>query len=142
MPTSVTEEPFADVSAVDSSQAAGVYSCPQDGCVRIFQRLSALERHLSLEKCTRALERHSLMDLAKMGYKSRLEQGWGTLPTLDPTIGHQEAHVVLKRGLGSQGSQKSLSIQWQAEIVPTGKIPHWSNDRPKARRRNGCAGNA
>ena len=44
--TSVAEEPCADVSAIDSGQAAGLYSCPQEGCVRIFQRLSALERHL------------------------------------------------------------------------------------------------
>ena len=107
VPTSVTEEPFSDVSADDNSQAAGVYSCPQDGCGRVFQRLSALERHLSLEKCTRALERHSLMDLAKMGYKSRLEQGGGTLPTLEPTIGHQEAHVVLKEGWALRAAKKA-----------------------------------
>ena len=73
--TSVAEEPCVDVSAIDSGQAAGVYSCPQEGCVRVFQRLSALERHLSLEKCTQSLERLSVMDLAKMGYKFRLEQG-------------------------------------------------------------------
>ena len=85
VPTSVTEEPSADVSAIDSDQTAGVYSCPQDGCVRVFQRLSALERHLSLEKCIQSLERYSLMDLAKMGYKSWLEQGVGTLPTLKAT---------------------------------------------------------
>lgn len=110
--TSVTEEPSADVCAIDSGQAAGLYSCPKDGCVRVFRRFSALESHLSLEKCTQSLERHSVMDLAKIGYKSRLEQGVSALPTLEVTTGHQEAHVVLiKRGLGSQGSQKDLSIQ-------------------------------
>ena len=109
--TTVTEEPSTDVCTIDCGQAAGLYSCPQDGCVRVFQRLSALERHLSLEKCTQSLERYSVMDLAKIGYKSCLEQGVGVLPTLEVTTGHQEAHVVLKRGLGSQGSQKKLSIQ-------------------------------
>ena len=59
--TSVTEEPSTDVCTSDSGQAAGLYSCPQDGCVRVFQRLSALERHLSLEKCTQSLERHSIV---------------------------------------------------------------------------------
>ena len=103
----MTEEPPADVCAIDSGQAAGLYSCPKDGCVRVFQRLSALERHLSLEKCTQSLERHSVMDLAKIGYKSRLEQGVGALPTLEVTTGHQEAHVVLKEGWALRAVKKT-----------------------------------
>lgn len=105
--TSVAEEPSADVSAIDSGQAAGVYSCPQDGCVRVFQRLSALERHLSLEKCTQSLERLSVMDLAKMGYKSRLEKGVGALPTLEATIGRQEVHAVLEEGWALRAAKKA-----------------------------------
>ncbi|CAH3032808.1 unnamed protein product [Porites lobata] len=38
----------------DSDLSTGVYSCPQDGCVRVFQRVSALEKHLSVEKCSRS----------------------------------------------------------------------------------------
>ena len=44
-------EASADVS-MDSGHAAGVYNCPQSGCIRVFQRLSTSERHLSLENCT------------------------------------------------------------------------------------------
>ena len=105
--TSVAEEPSADVSAIDSGQAAGLYSCPQEGCVRIFQRLSALERHLSLEKCTQSLERLSVMDLAKMGYKSRLEQGGGALPTLQATLGCQEVHALLQEGWALRAAKKA-----------------------------------
>ena len=70
--TSVTSSGFfikhqASEVSFNSSETTAVYSCPQDGCVRVFQRFSALERHLSLEKCTQSLERHSVMDLAKMG---------------------------------------------------------------------------
>ena len=65
--TSVTEE--ASEVSVNSGETTAVYSCPQNGCVRVFQRPSALEKHLSLEKCRQSLERHLLMDLAKMGYK-------------------------------------------------------------------------
>ena len=97
----MTEEPSADVCTIDSGQAAGLYSCPQDGCVRVFQRLSALERHLSLEKCTQSLERHPVMD------KSRLEQGVGALPTLEVTTGHQEALVVLKEGWALRAVKKT-----------------------------------
>ena len=46
---------------------------PQDECVKVFQR--SLEKHLSLEKCIKSLEKRSLLDLAKLGYKSRLEEG-------------------------------------------------------------------
>ena len=70
----MAEEASSDIS-MDSGQPVGVYSCPQDGCIRVFQRLLALEKHLSLEKCTKSPEEHSLMDLAKIGYKSYLEEG-------------------------------------------------------------------
>ena len=46
----------------------GIFSCPQDGCVRFFQRLSALEKHMTLERCTKSLEKRSLLALAKIGY--------------------------------------------------------------------------
>lgn len=66
----------------DLEGSAGVYNCPQDGCTRAFQRLWALDKHLSLEQCSKSLERQTLMDLAKVGYKSRLEEGVGALPTI------------------------------------------------------------
>ena len=84
-----------------------MYSCPQDGCVRVFQRLSALEKHFSLEKCTQSLERHSLMDLAKMGYKTCLEEGVGVLPAIQAPIRHQEASLIPKEGWAIRAAKKS-----------------------------------
>ena len=80
-PEASTEE-MQNVNPEESNKVAEVYSCSQDGCMRIFQRVSALEKHLSLEKCSRSPERHTVIDLAKMGYKSALEEGVGVLPTL------------------------------------------------------------
>ena len=74
-------EKIPNANPVESNKAVGVYSCPQDGCVRTFQRVSALEKHLSLERCTRSPERHTVIDQAKMGYKSALEEGVGAPPT-------------------------------------------------------------
>ena len=73
---------------VDTQQSAtpSVFTCPQEGCVRVFQRLSSLDKHLSLEKCTKALEKYSLLDLAKIGYQARLEDGVGTVPTLKADV--------------------------------------------------------
>ena len=70
----------------DSSKAStstDVFSCPREGCVQVFQRLSSLERHLSLEKCTRALERQSLFDLAKTQYATLARRSWSDT---DPEI--------------------------------------------------------
>ena len=58
------------------------FSCPNEGCVRVFQRFSSLERHLSFERCSKSLERQSLLDLAKTEYASLLEEGVGRIPTL------------------------------------------------------------
>ena len=69
-----------------SSAEPIAFACPQEGCVRVFQRLSTLDKHLSLEKCTKTLERHSLFDLAKIGYQSWLEEGVGVVPSITPGL--------------------------------------------------------
>lgn len=52
-----------ETSALPSTD--DLFSCPQEGCVRVFQRFSALEQHLSLEACELCPEKYSLLDLAK-----------------------------------------------------------------------------
>ncbi|PFX29456.1 hypothetical protein AWC38_SpisGene5756 [Stylophora pistillata] len=60
----VLEETSSEAS-MERSQGAGVYSCPRDGCTRVSQRLSALEKHLSLEKCTRVQGKAFINGLGK-----------------------------------------------------------------------------
>ena len=55
---------------------------PRKVGVRVFQRFSSLERHLSFERCSKTLERQSLLDLAKTQCASRLEEGVGKMPIL------------------------------------------------------------
>ena len=50
-----------EATATDES----LFSCPNDGCVKTYQRYSALEKHLSFGKCELVLERESLLDKAK-----------------------------------------------------------------------------
>ena len=105
--TASAEEVPAD-NPEESNKAEGVYACPQDGCVRIFQRVSALEKHLSLEKCTQSLERHTLIDLAKMGYKAALEEGVGALPTLKTsTLSQDYPAAVAKEGWALRAAKKA-----------------------------------
>ena len=66
-----------------SSKTQGpLYSCPKEGCIRVFQRQSALDRHLSLEACELKLEKHSLLDSAKVRYAYLLEKGGDLFPSL------------------------------------------------------------
>ena len=51
----------------DPTDHTFVFTCPWDGCVKFFQRLSSLEKHLSLENCIQSLEKRSVLELAKLG---------------------------------------------------------------------------
>ena len=39
-----------------------IFSCPEEGCVKTFERYSSMQRHLDCGKHQRALERHTLLD--------------------------------------------------------------------------------
>ena len=66
----------------EEAAEGGTYPCPQDGCTRLFQRISSLERHLSFEKCATSLERLSLLYMAKTEYASLLRESVAATPTL------------------------------------------------------------
>lgn len=53
----------------------GVFQCPNEGCIKVYQRYSALERHLSYEKCELLPERATLLDQAKEMYHLKLTEG-------------------------------------------------------------------
>ena len=86
-----------------------VFSCPKEGCVKVFQRSSALERHLSLESCSMALERHTLMDLAKQQYATRLHEGVGLLPSLQvsSSVDSSSQSEALKKGWALKEMKKA-----------------------------------
>jgi len=66
----------------EQEYSSHLFSCPVDDCVRVFPRASGLERHLSLEDCSHAVERKTLLDISKEEYAKRLEEGIGAIPTL------------------------------------------------------------
>ena len=77
-----------------------MYSCPQDSCICIFQKLSAIQKHLSLEKCTRVPEKHYLMDMAK-------KEGVEKLPLLQAPVRQEKSFVSLKEGWALQVVKKA-----------------------------------
>lgn len=86
-----------------------IFPCPHDSCIRVFQKVGNLERHLTSEKCTRALEKHSLMDLATMGYKHELEESVGVIPTLKatPVQGEQGTVATVSEGWALRSKKKA-----------------------------------
>ena len=50
-----------------------LFSCPEQGCIKRYQRYSNLQQHLDSAKHTVTLEREPLLDRAVCGYAERLE---------------------------------------------------------------------
>ena len=57
-----------------SDDTVKLFSCPEEGCTKTYQRFSALQHHLDIGKHERALERETLLDKAVHGYADRLDE--------------------------------------------------------------------
>jgi len=96
-----------ETSALPSTD--DLFSCPQEGCVRVFQRFSSLEQHLSLEACELCPEKYSLLDLAKQEYASRLQEGTGLVPSLHFPASQvlADSYRACKEGWALKGAKKA-----------------------------------
>ena len=62
-----------------------LYSCPELGCIKRYQRFSSLQRHLDCGKHKRELEKETLFHFHHFfatGYAERLHKQSGCVPTL------------------------------------------------------------
>ena len=84
----VEEQDTTDEEADDSSNASlesvsqKMFFCPEEGCIKSYQRYSSLQKHLEIGKHKCALERETLFDRAMLGYASRLEHGASAVPEI------------------------------------------------------------
>ena len=110
--------PRAEVATVreqsysTESEESGIFSCPQEGCVRVLQRHSSLEKHLSVETCTKTLEKHALLDLAKLKYASVLKERASSIPNIDPVSrkGSNVASPFSDEGWALRGAKKQYKF--------------------------------
>lgn len=110
----ITDSHSPDPVPATTDEQQCVFSCPQDGCVRVFKRHSALEKHLLLEKCSKSLERYSLFDLAKLGYQSRLESGLSSVPTVMSDVAERRnVQESLNEGWALRATKKSYRFSEQ-----------------------------
>ena len=59
-----------------------LFSCPNEGCVKVYERHSSLEKHLSFGKCRMVPEKETLLDKAKKTYHTLLQEGNSTAKLL------------------------------------------------------------
>ena len=87
-------------------------TCPNDGCVKMYQRHSSLEKHLSFGQCKMMPERDTLFDLAKTKYLARLVEG---------------ASVAISAALGQlENTSESTEILSEGWALKTRKATRFS----------------
>ena len=66
----------------DAPAPPKLFLCPEEGCMKSYQRFAALQNHLDCGKHERVLERETLLDKAVRGYAVRLEERFASVPQL------------------------------------------------------------
>ncbi|KAK3730271.1 hypothetical protein QZH41_016443, partial [Actinostola sp. cb2023] len=89
-PTDSDSDSDASESGLDR-----LFQCPNEGCIKVYQRHSGLENHLSYGKCELQEERHTLLDKAKSLYHEKLMEGATAGASLPPnTVDAQASYDV------------------------------------------------
>ena len=121
-----SSEPLPNPSpAVESQQSTvdddssdledeSLFFCQEEGCIRSFQRLSSLEKHLDYGSDKDALKQETLCDKAILAYAVKLEQGAivevPKIPSADIHLDQPDKSVVQKGwALKSMKGRKCLS---------------------------------
>ena len=106
--SSTTEQRSEDEEPTEATVAdQSVFSCPSEGCIKVYQRYSALEKHLSFGKCKLVPERESLLDKAKRSYQSKLVEGTSAQATVEGDVTVQLEAAILAEGWALKSSKKS-----------------------------------
>ena len=110
----VEEQETIDEDADNSSNVSldsapqNLLLCPEEGCIKSYQRHSSIQKHLEYGEHKRALEYEMLLDRAVLGYAPRLEDGASMVPEI------QETELSLVPS-SPQSSGPSLPMGWALE---------------------------
>ena len=75
--------PEGKVHGIPSTSGGGLYPCPEEGCIKSYQRFSSLQNHLDYGKHVHSLEQESMIDKAVRGYAARLEGQFAGVPQFE-----------------------------------------------------------
>ena len=119
MTVSLAED--SDEQSDDDKQSHDkLFSCPEEGCIKSFQRFSSLQRRLDVGRHSYVLENETLVDKAMMSYATKLEEGIATVdnPTEETgTLQSLDSRSPLAMGwaLKSSGTKRTRLTENQKQ---------------------------
>ena len=101
----------------DGLASTELFMCPEEGCIKSYQRYTSLERHLDVGKHSYALELETFFDKAAMAYAEKLEQGASCLlHSVDlPSDNYSSVDLPLDESIGCSYFNDSIS---PSELLP------------------------
>lgn len=104
-----TEATSSSDESPDPPGSSQLFFCPEEGCIKSYQRFAALQYHLDCGKHERTLERETLLDRAARGYAVRLEEQFKRVPQMQQCSesGTAENAPLLPMGWALKASQVS-----------------------------------
>ena len=104
--TSPSDSPSSEESSSDESNV-GLFSCPEEGCIKRYQRFSSLQWHLDCGRHHLAIENESLFDRAIVGYSERLDVQTGSVPNIPTELSKLRSveNLLLPMGWALRSSQ-------------------------------------
>lgn len=104
--TGPSDSPSSDESSSDESNV-GLFSCPEEGCIKRYQRFSSLQTHLDCGRHHLAIENASLFDRAIVGYSERLDVQLGSVPNIPTELSEVRSveNLLLPMGWALRSSQ-------------------------------------
>ena len=104
--TAPSGSPSSDKSSSDESNV-DLFSCPEEGCIKRYQRFSSLQRHLDCGIHHLAIENESLFERAIVGYSERLDVQSGSVPNIPTEVSNVRSveNLLLPMGWTLRSSQ-------------------------------------
>ena len=101
------EEGEPTVEEVLDDPVHGLFSCPNAGCVKVYQRHSSMEKHLSFGKCKLVPEKDTLLDKAKKLYQTKLLAGTSAPATIQGDTTGKYSVGILPEGWALKSPKKA-----------------------------------
>ena len=104
--TGPSDSPSSDEFSSGESNV-GLFSCPEEGCIKRYQRFSSLQWHLDCGRHHLAIENESLFDRAIVGYSERLDVQTGSVPNIPTEVSKVRSveNLLLPMGWALRSSQ-------------------------------------
>lgn len=107
-----TAEIDSDGDSCDTDhEESKLFFCPEEGCVKSYQRFSSLQQHLDCGKHTYALEHETLYDKAMTSYATKLEHGASVVPEVaDDVRFPSDAGTALPMGWALKSTRSKRTV--------------------------------